>query len=108
MAKRTLLLAAMFAIADQIVKQLVISFVKPVYTVTVINGLFDLDYVQNRGAAFGILEQHRWIFISGTIIAIILFVIFLFKTNIKSKLFMLSASLIVGGGIGNLIDRIYL
>ena len=80
---------------------------KPVGSVDVIPGFFSLKYVENKGAAFGMLSNARWIFIVFTIVIIIALFYIIIKKNIHSKLFYISAVLIIGGGIGNLIDRIF-
>lgn len=94
-------------IIDQAIKLSVIKLLKPVSSFTVIPGLFKLTYVENKGAAFGMLSNARWVFILFTIAVIIVLIYVLFKKRIKSKLFNTSLILIVGGGIGNLIDRIF-
>ncbi len=53
------------------------------------------------------LSDARWIFILFTLIIIALIIFVLFKYRVRSKLFNISVILIVGGGIGNLIDRIF-
>lgn len=74
--------------------------------VTAIPHLLDLNYVENRGVAFGMFENMRWIFVALTsVIIVILLYIIIFK-KIKSKMFLISSALIIGGGIGNLIDRV--
>lgn len=100
-------LSLVLAAVDYIIKILVINNLKPVSTVEVISGLFSLTYVENRGAAFGMLSDARWIFITFTIIIIAVMIYFLFTKRITSWLFNISAILIIGGGIGNLIDRIF-
>lgn len=102
-----ILIAVLIAAADQVVKYFVSVYLAPAGTVEVIPGLFSLTYVENRGAAFGMMANMRWIFIVFTVIVIGVFVYILFKKKIKSKLFMASAALLIGGGIGNLIDRIF-
>lgn len=103
-----LVIAAAVVIADQLLKLLVVNTIKINGTVSAVDGLLKFVYVENEGAAFGIFANQRWIFIVLTSIAIIAFIIAVFKLKTKSKLFYISAALIVGGGIGNLIDRIYL
>ena len=102
-----LLLSVLLAAVDYAIKLLVINNLKPVSKVEVIPGLFSLKYVENKGAAFGILSDARWIFIAFTIIIIIALIYFMFRKKISSKLFFVAAVLIIGGGIGNLIDRIF-
>lgn len=100
-------LSCLVALADYIIKIIVINNLKPISSLVVIPGLFSLTYVENRGAAFGMLSDARWVFILFTIVVIVLMVYFLFAKRIESKLFNISAILIIGGGIGNLIDRIF-
>ncbi|MEE3332725.1 MAG: signal peptidase II [Ruminococcus sp.] len=100
-------LSCLVALADYIIKIIVINNLKPISSLVVIPGLFSLTYVENRGAAFGMLSDARWVFILFTIVVIVLMVYFLFTKRIESKLFNISAILIIGGGIGNLIDRIF-
>ena len=102
-----IILSAVIVIIDQIIKYLVLEFLAPVESVTVIDNLFSLVYVENRGAAFGIFQNQVWIFALITVLMIAFFVYILISGKIKGKLFTTSAILIIGGGIGNLIDRIF-
>ena len=54
------------------------------------------------------LSDHRWVFIVVTALAIIVMPIFLYKYRNLHWMFGLSLSLIIGGAIGNMIDRIFL
>ncbi len=92
---------------DYILKILVINNLKPIGSITIIPNLFSLTYVENKGAAFGMLSNARWIFIVFTIIVLIFLIAFLFYKKPKSKMINISLILIIGGGIGNLIDRIF-
>ena len=75
--------------------------------VVVIPYVLNFCYVENRGAAFGILKDHRWVFMTVSIILIVLLIVMLKNTNITHKLFLTSVAMILGGGIGNMIDRIF-
>ncbi len=69
--------------------------------------VFNLALVNNTGAAFGMLEGARWLFIIITIVVLIGAGIYLVKSRkISGWLFKISTAMIVGGAIGNLIDRI--
>ena len=74
--------------------------------VDLIPGLFSLTYSENRGVAFGLFQNSTVFFAITTSIVILVFGFFLFKNYKKSKLFSIAASLIIGGGIANLIERI--
>ena len=102
-----LILSVVVAAVDFVLKLLVINNLKPVGTVELIPGLFSLKYVENKGAAFGMLSNARWIFIVFTIAIIIALIVIMIRKKINSKLFNVAAILIIGGGIGNLIDRIF-
>ncbi len=102
-----LLSAAIIAGIDQLIKFWVSSFLKPIGSVDVIPGLFSLTYLENKGAAFGIMSNMRWVFIVFTLIIVVILIYIVLKNKIKNKLFIVSAILLIGGGIGNLIDRIF-
>lgn len=93
---------------DQVSKRLVVAFLMEKGSVDVIPNVLRFTYVENRGAAFGMLSEHRWIFMLVSTIAILAMLIYLWKFRPESKLACAAISLIVGGGIGNMIDRVYL
>ena len=64
-------------------------------------------YVENRGMAFGLLSEHRWVFMLFSVIGIALLGMYLYFF-VKSRLGRTALSLIIGGGIGNMIDRVRL
>lgn len=100
--------AAVLVLIDQLLKLLVVNTIKIGGPVTVLDPLLRFVYVENKGAAFGMLENQRWIFITLTAIVMVVLVVVLFRARNRSKLFFISLALIIGGGIGNLIDRIFL
>lgn len=101
-----LLIGAVIVAADQIIKYFVVNNLKPLGSVSVIDNLFKLTYVENRGVAFGMFNDMRWFFVVLTSIMIAAIIIFMFIKRPGGKLFYIAAGLIIGGGIGNLIDRI--
>ena len=103
-----LLIAALVVVIDQVIKYFVCLHLKPIGFTTAIPHLLDLVYVENRGVAFGMFKDMRWIFVALTSVVIVVFTVLLIKNSSKSKLFSVSAALIIGGGVGNLIDRIFL
>lgn len=102
----TFIIAALSIAVDQLIKIFVINNLQPIKSVTVIDNLLTFTYVENKGMAFGMLANQRWIFITLTSIVILALVIAVFKLKNQSRLFYISAALLIGGGIGNLIDRI--
>lgn len=73
-----------------------------------IPGILHFTYHENKGAAFGMLSDSRWVFMSISSIAIIAIAVYLFCNKENSILLSLSLSMILGGGIGNMIDRVCL
>ena len=102
-----LIIGAVIAIVDQIIKYFVSTYLEPVGTVNVIDNLFKLTYVENRGVAFGMFTDMRWVFVVLTSAMLALIIIYMFKKKPSGKFFYITSGLIIGGGIGNLIDRIF-
>lgn len=102
-----LILAAIFVVADQFIKTMVVNQLQPVGSVTIIPGLLNLTFLKNSGAAFGILQNQIWLFAAITILlsAAIIFVLFAYQEHTFFS--YAAAILIIAGGIGNLIDRLY-
>ena len=76
--------------------------------IELIPGVFEFHYVENRGAAFGILQNQQWFFIIGTIIMMFVLVSMYRKFPLEKRCFWLRVScmMIISGAIGNLIDRV--
>ena len=92
---------------DQISKIIVIKNLKDT-SITVINGILKFNYCENRGVAFSILEGKIPLFIIITSIIIIGLIIYYEKLKNKINLFQkISISIVLAGGISNLIDRIF-
>lgn len=102
------LIAAIAVILDQMTKWLAVEFLTKVETVPLIQDVLHLTYLENTGAAFGILKNNRWIFLVISTVAIIALVAYIAKFPPKSKWLGVGLSFIVGGGIGNMIDRVLL
>ena len=93
---------------DQVTKLLVINFLDKNEPFIVINGIFRFSYVENRGAAFGSFSDNRWVFMIISTVTILALLIYMWKFRPDSRLACTALSFIIGGGIGNMIDRIYL
>ena len=95
-------------IIDQLTKWLSVAFLKVEGSVPIIKSVIHLTYVENTGAAFGILKNHRWVFILISIITIIGFSAYLYLGHSENRLYAVSIAMIISGGIGNMIDRLAL
>jgi signal peptidase II len=104
-----LVLAAVVVMLDQLTKVLVVRAFALGERLAVIPGWFDLILVYNKGAAFSFLAWadgwQRWLFI-GIGFAAIIFILYLLIAHGSQRLFGFALALILGGAIGNVIDRI--
>ncbi len=100
-----LALIAVTVFLDQITKYLTIFYLKPIDTLPLVEDVLHLTYVENTGAAFGMMKDARWVFMVVSTLAIVGILVYLFWKKPASKMECLALSLIVGGGIGNMIDR---
>ena len=99
--------AVLAVVLDQISKSVVVDKLKPITEAEFITHFIGFRYIENTGAAFGMMQGYRWLFISLSTIAIIGILVFLIVSGKKIHLLTgLGLSMIVGGGIGNQIDRI--
>ncbi len=101
-----LMLLAVFL--DQISKYLVVIYMELGQSVEIIPGIFRFTYIQNKGAAFGSFSEDRWLFMILSVVAIVGLVVFIFWKKPKNKLMLSALIMIVGGGVGNMIDRVRL
>jgi len=74
--------------------------------ITIIPACFEFTYLENRGAAFGIFQSRRFILIGLTSIVIVILIVYLLKKKHANPWMKASLILIIGGAIGNLIDRV--
>jgi signal peptidase II len=94
--------------ADQLTKWLAVMFIKGGEAVEVIPWFIQFSYVENRGAAWGMFSDQRWVFLIVSSVAIIGILVYMFLKRPTNKLLVSALLLIVSGGIGNMIDRILL
>jgi signal peptidase II len=102
-------LAALLVIADQLTKWIAVRALDFGERVAVIPGFFDFTLVYNRGAAFSFLAGaggwQRWFF-TGIGVAAAAFIIWMLARHGSQRLFAFALTLILGGAIGNVIDRV--
>ena len=93
---------------DQIAKLMVLANLQGTgKTISIIDGIISFCYRGNNGAGFSILSGHTEFLVLFTLIAITVIVVILFKGTYRSHLTNWGFMLIVSGGIGNLIDRVF-
>ena len=101
-----LAIAAGVVAIDQIIKFFITNFLKPVGSVNVLGDVLKLTYVENRGVAFGMFDNMRWVFVALTTVRIAALIFYMFKKRRYDRFFCICTGFIIGGGVGNLIDRI--
>ncbi|MDD7209299.1 MAG: signal peptidase II [Lachnospiraceae bacterium] len=96
-------------LADQLTKLWALRVLRPISAISVIPGIFELLYVENRGAAFGILQNRQWFFL--LISFVVLFGLLWLSGKIpeETRFHPLRVCLyfIGAGAVGNMIDRIF-
>ena len=103
-----ILIGIILVFLDQYTKYLAETFLKPKGYVTVIPGVLELRYLENRGAAFGMLQNRQWIFVVFAICCVILCCWYVFRLAAEDR-HLASAvclSVLAAGASGNLIDRV--
>jgi signal peptidase II len=110
-ARHWLILSVTVIVVDQLTKWLAEAYLVPYQPVPVIP-MFNLTLAYNTGAAFSFLSDaggwQRWFFISLTLVVIAVLFSWLWRMRAEERLHAISISMILGGAIGNLIDRVWL
>lgn len=92
-------------VLDQITKALVVANMELFQELPFLPGFLRLYYTENTGAAFSMLSNHRWVFLVFSAIAMAVIVYLLYKYYRRHPLLAVSLAAVLGGGIGNMIDR---
>ena len=92
---------------DQVVKYLTVIKLKGQNPLSIIEGVFEFTYVENRGAAFGMLQNQRILFLifTGIFILAALYILYKMPKTKRYRLLRLTMILYIAGGVGNFIDR---
>lgn len=99
------LIAIIWLVLDQVSKYYVMNHFAVGESVPVIQNVFHLTYIINRGAAFGMLANQRWFFLVVAFILIIVYAIYHKKVNRGPISLRIGSALLISGAIGNGIDR---
>ena len=109
--KRTLIFAiqlisaAVLAAADQLIKKAAVENLRGKDDIVLIKNIIGLTYAENTGAAFSAFSNSTMLLSVVTLVMLLAGVVYLFFAKIQSKIVNVGAAMILGGGIGNLIDR---
>ncbi len=94
-------------IADQFTKFYIVSNYSLGAGTDFIDGFIDIIYINNKGGAWGVLQGYTWALLSITVIVMIICFTLLIKLGKNNKVLFWSITLVLFGGIGNMIDRIF-
>jgi signal peptidase II len=101
-------IALILLIADQFTKVLILGYYR-LGDSTTVTSFFNIVRAHNTGAAFSFLAAasgwQRWLF-TGIAVAAVVFIVWMLRTHPGQKLFCLSLACILGGAVGNLVDRL--
>ena len=102
------MLFVILVIADQLTKHLAVVRLKNQAAYNLINGILEFNYLENRGAAFGVLQNQKYFFVFVALIFIGVIVFVLIKVPTQKKYYSLNILLvrIAAGAGGNMIDRV--
>ncbi len=104
----TVIIAIICFAVDRVAKVLTQIFVKPVGSIVVIENIFSLTYVENRGAAHGIMQGQRWLLIVVTFAVVVGLIFFMIKNYKRAPVLLrVAIGMILGGALGNLFDRVF-
>ena len=101
------LIAAVLLVLDQFTKHLAVVHLKNQPAYVIIDGVLELQYLENRGSAFGMLQNQKVfiLFVGIVFLAVLLFFLFKLPEQKKFRIVHVLLAVIVAGGIGNMIDR---
>lgn len=102
-----LLMSVVLVVLDQLFKLAALEYLKPVDTVPLIDGVLHLTYLENRGMAFGMMQGQKWLLIWGTALVLLILILALMMGKVQATFPVFCLGIIIGGGVGNLIDRVY-
>ena len=102
-----LALAAAFLVLDQVSKVIVRSAaLAGVFPITVIPGVLEFDFVMNDGEAFGLASGFGYTFVLLAVVVTVVTMLYLLRAPLLSRLEVVGLGMLVGGAIGNAIDRV--
>ena len=92
---------------DQLTKYLISSNFGMYETQEFLKGFIELTYIHNRGGAWGMLYGRTYILVPLTVAVMLVCIVFFIKYGKKSRLLLWALSLVMSGGLGNMIDRVF-
>lgn len=100
------LIALAVILIDQVTKWMIVKEMYYGQSITVIENFLYITSHRNRGAAWGILQGQMWFFYLITVVVVVGLIIYIQKLKKQDKWFGIALALMLGGAIGNFIDRV--
>jgi signal peptidase II len=100
------LIALVVILIDQVTKWMIVKEMYYGQSITVIENFLYITSHRNRGAAWGILQGQMWFFYLITVVVVVGLIIYIQKLKKQDKWFGIALALMLGGAIGNFIDRV--
>jgi len=95
-------------VLDQAVKHWTVANLALFESAPLLPGIVELKYIQNTGGGFSILANHTWLLTAVTAVVMVVLVVILVKKTFSHPLAMWTLTLILAGGLGNMVDRVRL
>ena len=102
-----LITGALVLVADQLTKNYIVANFTLGESYPAIEGLFEFTYIHNKGGAWGMMNTHPWLLLSLAAIVSVICIMLLVKYKSQSKLMFWALTLVLSGGLGNIIDRVF-
>ena len=99
-------LGVLLILSDVFTKHMATRFLKNGESIEVLDSILRLSYVENTGAAFGIMKDMRWFFVFVTFVLLIFLFIWFRRSLQKGFILRIGMLLVISGALGNLVDRI--
>jgi len=96
------------ALLDQAAKLFAAGLLQSVDTIPLISNVFHLTYVENTGGGFGVFAEHTWMLTALTLVVIVVAVGYVVFKKPQNAILLTAITFIIGGAVGNVIDRIRL
>ena len=102
-----LLLSAVLAFVAQLLKIEMRPWLKSAGEIPLIGEALKLTYLENRGMAFGMMQGQKWLLVWVTAFVLLILIAAIMMGKIRKPATLFTTAVIIGGGVGNLIDRVY-
>ena len=102
------IIPVLVVIFDQLVKRWAATDLQAVGSIPLWEGVFHLTYCENTGAAFSMFTGQRWLLLAVTVVFLAMLLWAQFRVWMQNTFGRMSLNFVIGGAIGNMIDRFFL